>query len=185
MEYGSGDRQNLVGSGRLAWYLKASEERTLITSAEFSGAWREDVPFQLLLRSRSGGLRGYGSSRLSGGQRLVLRAEHRWLLPGFRSFLGTGVAAFGEVGRMWAGDVPFGRTVTRPSAGVSLLAAVPRDSRRLFRLDFAVPLVRGQGADSYELRFQYTRPLRGFWRAPADLATAQAASPASRVFGWP
>lgn len=184
-ERGGGEWRNLVGSGRLAWYLKASEERTLITSLELSAAWREDVPYQLLMRHRAGGLRGYGSSRLAGGQRLVLRGEHRWLLPGFRSFLGTGVAAFADVGRMWAGDVPFGRTVTRPSVGVSLLAAIPRDSRRLLRADLALPLVRGQGSGSYELRFQYTRPLRGFWQTPSDLSSARAAAPASRIFGWP
>ena len=185
VERDRGEWRNAVASGRLAWYYKASEERTLITGLEFSGAWRSDVPFQLLLRSRSGGVRGYGSSRLAGARRMVLRGEHRWLLPGFRNFLGTGVAVFGEMGRMWAGDVPFGRTETRPSAGVSLLAAVPRDSRRLFRLDFAVPFVRGQGADSFEFRLQYTKPLRGFWQTPSDLASARAASPASRVFGWP
>jgi hypothetical protein len=152
--------RNIVSSGRTAWYFKASDDRTLITSLEFAAAWRDDVPYQLLLRSR-------------------------WLLPGFRSFLGTGVAAFAEAGRLWQGAVPFGQSVSRASAGVSLLAAIPRDSRRLLRADIAFPFVRGDGAKSYELRFQYTRPLRGFWETPSDLERARAASPASRIFEWP
>ncbi len=180
-----GEWRNIVSSGRTAWYLKASDDRTLITSVEFSAAWRDDVPYQLLLRSRTGGMRGYASSRLAGGQRVVARGEHRWLLPGFRGFLGTGVAAFAEAGRLWRGDVPFGRNASRASAGVSLLAAIPRDSRRVLRADIAFPFVRGDGAESYELRFRYTRPLRGFWETPSDLERARVASPASRIFEWP
>ena len=174
-----------VASGRLAWYLKPSDARTLIASAEFSGVWRERLPFQLTLGDRRGGVRGYRGSRLAGARRSVLRLEHRWSLGALTKQAHVGVAGFADAGKLWAGDVPFGRTTSvEASVGVGLLAAVPPRSQRLLRVDLAI-LVTGDAPDRWEIRVSSTKGTRMFWREPADVARARAGASPSRIFSWP
>ncbi|MBC7789469.1 MAG: hypothetical protein H7Z74_05965 [Anaerolineae bacterium] len=174
-----------LASGRLAWYWKPAEKRTLITSAEYAGAWRERIPYQLPL-GRQNGVRGYRDSRVVGARRAVLRAEQRWVLGNVTRLLGVGVAGFTDVGKMWAGDVPFGVTSgVRASAGAGILAAVPHQSRRLLRLDVAVPLMRDRHAASYDVRFTASTPVRTFWREPSSIAETRSVTPPVGIFAWP
>ena len=175
-----------VVSGRMAWYGKPSPRQTRIIGAEYSGAWRTREPYQLALGDRQGGLRGYGDSRVVGARRAVLRAEQRWVIGGVSRWFSLGAAGFGDVGKIWAGDAPFGVTLgTRASVGVSVLAAVPRQSRRMLRVDFAVPLVHDSYAGRYEIRVTTSRPAREFWREPGDIARLRGVLPPVGVFGWP
>jgi hypothetical protein len=181
----NGEWDDAVVSGRLAWYAKPSDRQTRIIGAEYSGAWSASEPYQLALGDRQGGLRGYGDSRAVGARRAVLRAEQRWVIGGVSSWFAFGAAAFGDVGKTWAGDVPFGVTTgTRTSLGVSVLASVPRQSRRLLRVDFAVPLVDDPHA-GFEIRVSTSRSPREFWREPNDIARLRAVLPPAGVFGWP
>ncbi len=174
-----------VVSGRLALYDKPSLKRTLIVSAEYSGAWRAHDLYQLALGHEQGGLRGYADSRAVGARRAVLRAEHRWVIGAESGWLALGAAAFGDAGKIWAGDVPFGTTTgVRASAGVSILAAVPRQSRRLLRVDFAMPVVDDPHA-KFDIRVSTSRSPRDFWREPGDIARLRAVLPPAGVFGWP
>jgi hypothetical protein len=180
----AGKWADAVVSGRLAWYTRPSARQTRIFGAEYSGGWRAGEPYQLALGHEQGGLRGYGDSRVVGGRRAVARAEQRWLFGGNSRLLAVGAAAFGDVGKVWAGDVPFGVTSdVRASAGISLLASVPRESRRLLRVDFAVPLVDDSHA-KYEIRVSTSRTPREFWREPGDIARLRAVLPPVGVFGW-
>ncbi|HVE78789.1 MAG TPA: hypothetical protein VNA89_08005 [Gemmatimonadaceae bacterium] len=180
-----GQWANLVASGRVAWYWKPADRRTLILGAEYSGAWRQRRPFQLALGDRGGGLRGYDESRVVGARRAVLRAEHRWVVGGISDWLGLGVAGFADAGKVWAGAVPYGQTTgLRASVGAGLLAAVPRQSRRTVRLDVAVPVVKDPHA-GYEVRVTTTRPIRGLWREPADIQRVRAILPPAGIFAWP
>jgi hypothetical protein len=86
---------------------------------------------------------------------------------------------------MWKGSVPYGTTATRASAGVSLLAAVPRASRGLGRVDVAVPLVPDEGAGAYVVRVGWEVTGRDFWREPAAITRARVAGPTSGIFIWP
>lgn len=175
-----------VVSGRLAWYGKPSMRQTRIIGAEYSGAWRVDEPYQLALGDHQAGLRGYDDSRAVGARRAVLRAEQRWVLIGGSRWFALGAAGFGDLGKVWAGDAPFGVTTgTRASLGVSVLASVPRQSRRLLRVDFAVPLVNDPDAGRYEIRVTTSRSPREFWRDPGDIARLRAVLPPVGVFGWP
>jgi hypothetical protein len=177
--------RDIVGSGRLAWYYKPSERATWISSLELSGGWRERTPFQLTLGDQRGGVRGYSGARIAGASRLVLRLERRWVLGGITRFDNLGIAAFGDAGKMWAGSVPFGATSeVKTSVGVSLLAAVPKQSRRLLRVDFTMPL-RNTPHTSFEFRAGVTAPIRGLWREPPDVARARSLSLSSDVFTWP
>ena len=176
---------DVVGSGRLAWYYKPSEGATWISSLEMSGGWRERNPFQLTLGDREGGLRGYHGARIAGARRLVLRLERRWVLGGITRFDNIGIAAFGDAGKMWAGNVPYGvNSETKASLGLSLLAAVPKQSRRLMRIDFAMPVVRTPRT-SFQVRAGITAPLPGLWREPRDVARARSLALSSDVFTWP
>ena len=176
---------DVVGSGRLAWYHKPNDRQTQIWSLEFAGSWRQQTPFQLTLGEHDGGVRGYSDSRLVGGQRLVLRSEHRWLLGGFTKFDNIGIAAFSDAGRMWAGGVPYGQDVSiRVSAGIGLLLAIPKQSRRLMRADLAVPLVPDRNAH-YELRFTISTPFNTLWSEPGAIARLRSATPATNIFSWP
>jgi outer membrane protein assembly factor BamA len=120
-----------------------------------------------------------------GGQRVVLRSEHRWLLGGFTKFDNIGIAAFSDAGRMWAGGVPYGQDVSiRVSAGVGLLLAIPKQSRRLMRADFAVPLIPDRNAH-YEFRFTISTPFSTLWSEPGVIGRLRSATPATNIFSWP
>lgn len=176
---------DVVGSGRLAWYRKPSPRQTAIWSLEYAGALREQTPFQLTLGDHDGGVRGYHGSRAAGGERLVLRLERRWLLGGVTRFANVGVAAFSDAGKLWAAGVPYGQnTGPRVGAGVGLLLAIPKQSRRLVRADFALPLVPDHDA-RYEVRVSISTPFSMLWREPGAIARIRSAIPATNIFSWP
>jgi hypothetical protein len=173
-----------VVSGRLAWYLKPSERRTIEASAEMSGGWRERLPLQLTLGDSRRGLRGYNGSTIAGGRRAVLRLEQRQSVFRTGPFVQWGTAFFTDIGKTWSGDVPYGETtVARASLGVGLLAAVPPKSRRMLRADVAVP-VTGGAPKSWVVRVFAVDATRFFWRDPNDIAPVRAGAPASPIFGW-
>jgi hypothetical protein len=176
----------IVSSGRLAWYLKPSASAILIGSAEFSGGWRwqDRFPFQLRLGDRQGGVRGYSGSQLTGAVRSVGRLEARRLLGQPTKHVALGLASFADAGKVWAGDAPFGVTSsTKVGVGVGLLAAIPPQSRQLWRLDFAVP-VSADAHARWEVRLTVFR-MRGFWREPGDVARARAGAAPATIFTWP
>ncbi|GLC24840.1 hypothetical protein [Roseisolibacter agri] len=177
--------EDVVASGRAAWYLKASASRTLVTSAELSGAWRERLPVQLALGDRNAGVRGYRGTWLAGGRRAVVRVESRRAVGGIGRYAHWGVATFADAGRTWSGDVPYGvTTVARASAGAGLLLAVPPRSRRLLRVDLAVP-VTPDAPRRYRLLFTTTSAARAFWRDPDDVTRARAINLPATILGWP
>jgi hypothetical protein len=98
----------------------------------------------------------------------------------------VGVAAFGESGTVWAGDAPYGRSATRATVGVSLLAAYPTRSKRLYRADIGIPLTRGgDGGGRIEVRFSSEDRTGLFWREPDDISRARTGPVASTLFVTP
>lgn len=183
---GEGRGDALVGSGRLAWYVKPSSAQVLIASAEVSGGWhlQDRFPFQLRLGDRESGVRGYRGSRVAGAVRSVGRLETRRLVGHFTKHAALGLAAFADAGRTWAGDAPFGvDSRIKVGAGAGLLAAIPPQSRQLWRLDFAVPLSADAHA-RWEIRLTALQ-MRGFWREPGDVARARVGAAPATIFTWP
>ena len=86
---------------------------------------------------------------------------------------------------MWAAKVPFGATGFRGSLGLSLLAAVPRESRSVARVDIAYPLVQDSRAKGVEIRVSYRSAGRAFWSEPTQIARARLGSPTTDIFTWP
>ena len=174
----------VVASGRVAWQHKRSERRTMDVGLEFSGGWRERLPLQLTLGDRHAGLRGFRGSTIAGGRRAVMRIEERRVLGAISSYGLLGMGWFVDAGKTWEGNVPFGETSSpRASLGLSLLAAVPQQSRRLLRMDIAVP-VTGGSPDRWQVRFLAANTTRTFWSDPGDVARVRAGAPASTIFGW-
>lgn len=176
---------NGVVSGRLAWYNRPSPRQTRIWTVEYAGSSSDSVPYQLTIADPLTGLRGYTGSRLSGGRRLIARAERRLIMPGISRYLGWGLAGFADVGQMWAAKVPYGETGTRGSLGVSVLAAVPRESRSVARVDIAYPLAPDKHAKGFDIRVTYRIAARAFWREPSQLTRARLGSPTTDIFTWP
>lgn len=174
---------SMVGSGRLAWYVKPDEAHVLVSTLEVAGAWRSRIPFQLRLGDLQAGVRGYGRSRAGGAVRGVGRLEHRWLLGNVGEHAGIGVSSFVDVGRVWAGDALIGAdSRLRMGAGLGLLVAVPPQSRRLWRLDLAVPL--GSDPDArWQVRLSGLRT-GPFWRESDDIARVRADASPSTIFTW-
>ena len=180
----TGNWVDAIAGGRIALHYKPSERRTLIARGEFAGAWGARTPYQIPLGDE-GGVRGYHDSRVMGGRRAVARAEHRWVLGNVTRFMVAGATGFVDIGSVWAGGVPYGQNSgIRTGVGVGLLAAVPPQSRRMIRVDFALPLVSDPHA-SYELRAAVSAPARMFWRDPEAVARIRAIVPRSGIFSLP
>ena len=180
-----GSWDGILAHGRGAVYLKPFNRHTFITDLTWSGGWKQRVPFQLTFADRDGGLRGFRTADVGGARRLVARLEDRYLLGRYRQLASVAVAGFGEAGKIWAGDSPFG--VTTPvylSTGFSILAASPPQSRRTIRADFAFP-VRGQHKRSVEVRLTVIDFTRTFRTEPRDIYNSRERSVPASVFSWP
>jgi len=177
---------SIVGSTRTALYLGGGPGLLLIVSDELSGGAWSRLPLQLTLSDRLGGLRGYRSSGVAGERRNVVRSELRYSRMNVIRSADLGVAAFGEMGTLVAGDAPYGWTGTRYSAGLSLLAAYPSRSKRTYRVDLAIPFTRaGAGGGRVELRFGSEDRTTRFWEEPQDVARARTGEVPSTLFAWP
>src|SRR3954471_12579627 len=77
---GEGRRDNdaqawdgVLVTARAVQYVKLASVQTTTFSLEYSGGWRQRIPFNLTMSDPDGGLRGFASSDTPGGQRLVTR----------------------------------------------------------------------------------------------------------------
>jgi hypothetical protein len=184
----TGEWDGLLASGHAGWYLKPSLTQTVIVTTDAALGQRVRIPFQLALGDPQGGVEGYGRSQVAGGARVVGRAEYRHL---FRMPIAVlrdaawGLAAFATTGRIWAGDVPFG--VTSPivaGLGAGLLVGVPKESRQLWRVDIAAPLVP-QPHSGWELRVSTSTAVRVWWTEPQDVTRSREQTVTPALFSYP
>ncbi len=183
------DWDGILTHGRGAAYLKLFPRHTLISDLTWSAGWKQRVPFQLTLSDRDGGVRGFHNSDLGGARRAVARFEDRYDAGHISSVASYGFAGFLDIGKLWAGDVPFGRTSQLTiGAGISLLAALPPQSRRLWRIDIAYP-IRGDRRfgkkRAWEVRFSHRDLTRFFRSEPRDIYSSRERSVPSSIFNWP
>jgi hypothetical protein len=177
---------SVIGSGRSAVYLGRGPGWVLVMDDQFSGGTRSKLPLQLALGDRQGGMLGYHESALAGAYRNIGRTEARWTGAALVHGADVGFAAFGQAGSIWAGDAPYGRTATRGTVGFSVLAAYPTGSKRLYRADFGIPLVRGgEGGGKIEVRFSSEDRTQLFWREPDDVSRARTGTVPTSLFAFP
>jgi hypothetical protein len=178
----SSEWKDVVAGGHVVWSHKPSPRRMRVIRAEFSGEWDATLPHQLTISERVGGIRGYRGADEAGSQRAVLRVEERLAMGGISRLAGFGAAAFADVGKLWAGDAPFGtNTGLRPSIGAGAMVAVPRQSQRLYRIDVAVPLIRNEPTRSWSIRVSAVAPYEAFWRDPSDVRRMRAGQAAGNL----
>lgn len=157
----------LVGYGRASWL----PNQTLFLRVSGASGWRTTVPFQLSLGGRHG-VRSLPEDDLPGGRRLLVIVEDRIRLdwPDWGS-ADLGLTVFGDVGRMWAGDAPFG--VDSPwqgSVGMGLRLGFPRGTRNIWRPDIVFPIGRG-GSPVFRITFELNRVRSGFYTAKIARST--------------
>lgn len=180
---GSAARSTIV-NGRAMAYFTATPRFVIQARDNFSVLDQARIPTQLSMGDPIGGPRGYLGSRLVGGRRNLTSAELRWATPNAFRRADIGVALFADAATIWSGDVPYGVSASRQSVGVSLLAAYPTKSKRLYRLDIAMPLQNDRGR-GVEIRFTSGDPTGRSTADPFDVTQArQAPTPASLVT-WP
>ena len=116
----------------------------------------------------------------------MFRAEQRLVVRTRRNVADFGFAAFTEAGRLWAEHtVPYSvSTPWRGAVGVSVLAAVPPRSRRMWRLDFALP-VSTDPQRRFEVRFTSIDRSRVFWNEPQDVQAGRERTAPTSLFTWP
>jgi hypothetical protein len=178
--------RNMVASGRAAWYFRPAVRQTTVVQTEWAFGRDMENPMQLTLANRNGGLLGHRQSVDAGAGRLVMRAEQRLVVPTRFNVADIGLAGFAEAGRLWdSPTVPFTvNTAWRGAVGFSLLAAIPPSSRRLWRVDFALPV----SADPYkrfQIRFSGVDRSRVFWTDPQDVQWARERTAPTSLFSWP
>lgn len=176
---------SVIGSARAALYAGGGPGTLFIVEDRFSGGSASRLPMQLSLDDRQGGILGYHRSGIAGSIRNVVRTEVRVSRAAFVRNADVGVAAFGAVGSVWAGDAPYGVTATRSSLGVSLMAAYPTRSKRLYRADIGFPLTRSGSGGGIEVRFTSEDRTNEFLREPDDVSRARTGPVPSRQFAWP
>lgn len=178
--------ENLISSGRVAWYFKPAVKQLTLVQAEWGAARNMQVPFQLSLADYDGGILGHGYSDEPGAKRLVFRAEQRLIVPTRYNVADVGFAGFAEMGKLWAErSVPYSVTTPwRGAVGVSILAAIPPHSRRLWRVDFALP-ISSDPQRRFEIRFSNDDRTRVFWREPADVSSFRERTVPTSLFSWP
>lgn len=181
---GSGWR-GVVGSARLSWHRIPSERRTRLISLTGTVLQRLAFPAQLTFRDAEDGLLAFPDSRGAGGRRLVWRAEERVLTSWLRPRADLAIAGFVDAGRLWAGDAPYGATTpVRGSAGFSLIGAYPSGGKRMYRVDFAVPLNPEPGGSRFAVRFSVADRTGQFWREPRDAARARIGQAPTDLSRW-
>jgi hypothetical protein len=190
---GEGRRNNndqrwdgLLANGHALEYFKFARTNTTTLSAEFSGGWHQRIPFNLTLSDPEGGVRGFATSNTPGGQRFVARLEDRQMVGRPFQLGDLGLGAFVDAGQLWAGDIPYGVTTpVRMSFGFSLLAAIPSNSARLWRLDVAFPKNPEGRGHHFEIRLGNTNKTSFFLTEPSDVAATRERTVPSSVFRWP
>lgn len=181
-----GEWNSVIGSARSALYWGSAPGVVLVISNALSGGVRSRLPLQVSFADRDGGLMAYRRSGLAGARRNIAHAELRWSGESMMRRADMGLAAFSELGTLWAGDAPYGVNATRATIGISLLAAYPTRSKRLYRADIGIPLTRaGEGMGRIEVRFSSADRTQGFWVEPEDVSRARTGTEPSRLFAWP
>ena len=170
-------------SGRLAAYLKPAKRSTSIVSVEYAGGRDVRVPFQIPLSGTRTGMLTYRDGLVGGQSRAIIRAEQRQVVGRPWGFADVGLAGFTEIGRVWAGRVPYGLTTPwRSAVGAGLLMSVPPRSRQTFRFDVAYGLNDDGRSNRWEFRVTSGNFTRVFWNDPDETRLARERSLVTNLF---
>lgn len=162
--YSDGQWRNLLTELELIAYARASwlPNQTLFFRLSMGGGWRTTMPFQMTLGGRDG-VRSLRDDEFPGGRRVLLVAENRIKLewPNWKA-ADIGVTVFGDAGRTWKGDAPFGvDSGWRGSVGVGLRLGMPSGTRNVTRPEIIFP-VGHNGSPIFRITVELNRLRGGF-----------------------
>jgi hypothetical protein len=127
----------------LYWQPNGNQFHTFLLRLSATGGWSVVSPYQLTLGGRAA-LRGFREERFPGAHRTLLTLEDRIYLPSpSPGLFDMGLAVFMDIGRMWAGDAPFGTdSGWKGTAGIGLRLGLPPGTTNVLRIDVALPIAR-------------------------------------------
>jgi hypothetical protein len=127
----------LHGSG----YWLPSLGTQLFTRVSYTAGYSLDRPFQLTLGGREA-IRGYNDDAYPAARRFLATLEQRFPLRAVSTgWADVGIAFFADVGRGWAGAVPFGQdSGWRAGAGAGLRFGLPAGASNVVRVDLGLPM---------------------------------------------
>jgi hypothetical protein len=138
--------KDILSEGELFLYLQPAllPNHTLLLRGAGAAGWNVRTPYQISLGGERS-LRGWPERELPGGRRIVLTAEDRWYAGWpFPDVADVGTSLFVDVGRIWAGDAPYGMdSGWRAAVGGGLRVNFPAGGTNTVRVDAAFPV----GAD--------------------------------------
>lgn len=148
-----------VAYGRAGWLLG----QTIFFRASTGGASNTTIPYQLVLGGRDG-VRSLPDFEVPGGRRVLFVLEDRIALPWPR--LGAadlGLTIFTDLGRMWAGDAPYGEDSDwYGGVGFGLRFGMPAGTRNVWRPDVIFPIGAANGPPIFRVTLELNRLRSGF-----------------------
>lgn len=134
--------RDLALKGHAIIYVQpnGSTTHTFVTGAHIWLHSNVDQPDQLSLGGEEG-VRSYRDDEVPTGSRVVGFAEHRVNLPWFRPAMDLGITMFGDLGRGWATNVPFGvDTGWRAALGGGIRIGFPAGTGSVSHMELAWPV---------------------------------------------
>lgn len=139
---GASPWRDLLLRGRALAYVQpgGSTAQTSVAGVRFNVRGNVDQPYQVALGGEEG-VRSYREDEVPTGSSFVAYAEHRINLSWFKPAMDLGITVFGDVGRGWAGSVPFGLdTGWRKAVGGGLRLGFPAGTGSITRIELAWPV---------------------------------------------
>lgn len=161
-----GNWQDVLADADLVAYLRNRRlpGHTLFLRASLAGGWDTSLPYQLSLGGREG-IRSLVEDRYPGGRMMRFVFEDRiafpWPAPDDADL---GFTVFADVGRVWAGDVPYGvDSDWQSGVGFGLRIGLPAGTRNVWRTDMVFPVGNTSGAPIFRVTFELNRLRAGFF----------------------
>jgi hypothetical protein len=156
--------RDALGEAELVAYGRndAFASHTFFFRASAAAGWRTTLPYQLALGGREG-VRSLPEDRYPGGEMARFVAEDRIVLPWPSDTADLGLTLFGDLGRVWPGDVPYGvDSGWQAGLGFGLRLGLPRNTRHVLRLDLAFPVGPTGGDPVFRITAELNKLRSGF-----------------------
>jgi hypothetical protein len=140
-EPGRSQWRDVMAFGQTIAYIQPPflPNHTIIARLVYGGGWHWDDRRQFSLGGPDW-VRSFVDYEAPVSKRVAARLEERWRVPGLPPALDLGLSGFVDVGRGWAGDLPFSKDIPWTRAfGGGIRLALPARSGNVFRMEMAWP----------------------------------------------
>jgi len=162
----SGEWRDVLVDANVVAYLRSQRlpSHTVFLRVASAGGWRTYLPYQLTLGGRFG-VRSLIEDRYPGGRSLRFVVEDRVVLPWpAPDAADLGLTVFADAGRVWPGDVPYGRdSGWQAGLGFGLRIGFPAATRNVWRTDLIFPVGPSSGDPIFRVTLELNRFRYGFF----------------------